>query len=397
MKASVERYGLVQTLKQKGAINDPAVEAAFLAIPRHRFLNNFYISDQVAPLHWKLIQPSSLEPDTWFELVYANAPHVIQLNEMGIPTSSSSDPEIMAQALEAATLAPGMHVMEIGTGTGYNAALLAHLVENPALVTTIEIDIDLAQQAKRCLDNVVGPGMCVVTGDGFQGYQPQAPYDRIIATASTQTIPLMWLDQLREGGIIVMHLPGHLGPGCILRFQKHGPGRSGSGQIIMRSSFMELQNSSVPAPVVPQLLSQLLAEGVTTKFSLSSDYFNPTLFWNEDLAFLLQTVFPKMYLMSIVKQIQDSPDLCLLDDQTRTLLIFSPNGEHQWSLEVRGEAQLWERVLMVYQQWVLLQRPVATAYRLIVDNQGKQILTIPSSNEHISAPTWVITNTLDGC
>ncbi|HEU5384144.1 MAG TPA: methyltransferase domain-containing protein [Ktedonobacteraceae bacterium] len=154
------------------------------------------------------MDPSTLDPREWCQLVYADDPRIIRLNEIGNPTSSSSAPAIMAQTLEVAGLSAGQRVLEIGTGTGYNAALLAFLVGSPRLVTTIEVEDDLAHLARERLDRVLGPGVHVVAGDGFLGYAPDAPYDRILATASTHRIPLAWLDQLGEGGIIAMHLQG---------------------------------------------------------------------------------------------------------------------------------------------------------------------------------------------
>jgi protein-L-isoaspartate(D-aspartate) O-methyltransferase len=226
---------MVEMLKQEGAITDPAVDAAFRGIPRHLFLDAFYLREQTTPPHWKLIEPSALDPEEWCQLVYADEPRITRLNEIGNPTSSSSAPAIMAKMLEVATLASGQRVLEIGTGTGYNVALLSFLVSNPALVTTIELEDGLVKLARSRLSRVVGSGVYIIAGDGFLGYPPNAPYDRILATASTQRIPLAWLDQLREGGIIAMHLQGHLGGGCLVRFQKHGPGRSSSGQMIINS------------------------------------------------------------------------------------------------------------------------------------------------------------------
>lgn len=388
-KASLRRHHLVQTLKQEGAINDSVVEAAFLAIPRHRFLHTLYLPEPaLTPHEWKLTQQSAFNEDAWLELIYSNAAWVIQLDKIGIPSSSSSMPTIMAQVLEKAELKPGLHVLEIGTGTGYNAALIAHIIRNPALLTSIELDTQLAQQASQVLDSVVGHGAVVVTGDGLQGYQPRAPYDRIIVAASTPTLPLAWLDQLCDGGIVITHLPGHIGPGGMVYFRKHGPGRAGIGHIIRPSSFMELQNSSAPLPTISQLFPQLLSGSITARHMLNSGHFDPMLLLNQDLAFLLQIVFPKMFLLSISKDFQGPSDLCLLDDQTSTLLIFQSIGEQQWQIEVRGEVTLWERLLLVYQQWEQLQRPDATDYHILIDAEGEQILTLPAYGPAV--PLWLM-------
>jgi len=386
-EATRARYRLVQTLKQQGSLHQAAIEAAFLAIPRHLFLNALYGREENAPLRWKQITPSA---PNWLELVYENEPCITLVNEIGHPISSSSAPEIMVKELEFAAIESGMRVLEIGAGTGYNAALISHLVGDPKLVTTIELDATLAQLAQQHLDRVIGPGVQVITGDGYQGYAPNAPYDRILATASTQQVPLAWIDQLQDGGIIVLHLQGSLGSGVLVRFQKTGPGRKGDGQILMGSDFMELRNPTMPSPVVHQLLPQFLRNSITAEFSFTAQVFDPAVLWDVNLAFLLQIVFPTMRLASISRTVEEAPQMCLLDGQTYTLLVFRSQGEQQWTVEVRGDRHLWERVLTVYQQWVSLKRPDATAYHLHSDAWGKQTLTLTPPSDQIPLPNWVI-------
>ncbi|HEU5378469.1 MAG TPA: hypothetical protein VFV38_23850 [Ktedonobacteraceae bacterium] len=388
--AAQERARLVDRLKQEGAVTSPAVENAFRAIPRHLFLESFYLREQTAPVRWKHVDPSTLDPREWCQLVYADDPRIIRLNEIGNPTSSSSAPAIMAQMLEVACLSADQRILEIGTGTGYNAALLALLVGSPRQVTTIEVEDDLAHLARGRLDRVIGPGVHVVAGDGFLGYAPDAPYDRILATASTHRILLEWLDQLREGGIIAMHLQGHLSGGCLMCFQKQGPGRAGCGQMITGTDFMELRTAAVPPPLAPKLLIQLLHEPVAGSASLPPDQFDPALLWNHDLAFLLQAVFPAMYLTSMSKQGGGPPQICLLDAETHTLLAFQQVEAQQWNLEVRGKMQVWEHVSTTYQQWVAAGRPSATAYQLQVNEAGKQQLTFVEPQTCGKTSTWVI-------
>ncbi|MGH3495148.1 MAG: methyltransferase domain-containing protein, partial [Sciscionella sp.] len=99
-------------------------------------------------------------------------------------SSSASRPDVVASMLAVLDVEAGMTVCEIGTGTGYNAAVLAARLgaEN---VTTIEIDPEIAARARRSL-RATGHDVTVVTGDGALGYPPRAPYDRVIATASVQ-------------------------------------------------------------------------------------------------------------------------------------------------------------------------------------------------------------------
>jgi SAM-dependent methyltransferase len=99
----------------------------------------------------------------------------------------------------------GMRVLEIGAGTGYNAALLAELVGADGEVTAVEIQADVAAQARRSLRRA-GYAARVVRGDGARGLRAAAPFDRIIVTAGCWELPRTWYDQLAPGGILVMPL-----------------------------------------------------------------------------------------------------------------------------------------------------------------------------------------------
>ena len=175
------RRKLVEGLQAAGHITDPAVRKAFLTVPRERFL-----------------------PGSSLEEVYADEVVVIRKDAYGMATSSSSQPAIMAIMLERLELAPGVRVLEIGAGTGYNAALLSTLA---GPVTSVELEPDLADAAAAALASGGYP-VKVVTGDGREGWPEGAPYDRIVLTASTDTVCRAWFDQLAPGGLL--QLPLHL-------------------------------------------------------------------------------------------------------------------------------------------------------------------------------------------
>ena len=174
----------MEELEAKGSITDPAVRKAFLAVPRDRFL-----------------------PGTDLGEVYADKVIVTRKDAYGVPTSSSSQPSIMALMLERLELAPGLRVLEIGAGTGYNAALLSTLVGETGSVTSVELEPDVAEAAAAALGEG-GYRVNVVTGDGREGWPAGAPYDRIVLTASTGDVGQSWYEQLAPGGLL--QLPLHL-------------------------------------------------------------------------------------------------------------------------------------------------------------------------------------------
>jgi protein-L-isoaspartate O-methyltransferase len=111
----------------------------------------------------------------------------------------------MASMLEELRVSPGHRVLEIGSGTGYNAALLSVLVGPKGRVTSVELDPELATRARRAV-RAADRRASIVVGNGRLGWEADAPYDRIIVTASSLEVPRALLTQLREGGLLVLPL-----------------------------------------------------------------------------------------------------------------------------------------------------------------------------------------------
>ncbi|MFE5582397.1 methyltransferase domain-containing protein [Kitasatospora sp. NPDC056531] len=178
------------------------------ATPRHRFLPDriWLSSDDDEPL---TPCDREREPDRWFAAAYGDVPVVTQINDGhepedasdASPSSSASAPSVVFQMLELLGLAPGMRVLEIGAGTGFNAALLSHRLGD-VNVTTIEIDPTVAELARSSL-RANGYAPAVVCGDGSLGWSAEAPYDRVVATCSVRQVPYTWIEQTRPGGVIL--------------------------------------------------------------------------------------------------------------------------------------------------------------------------------------------------
>lgn len=171
---------LLDHLRSRHLLQNPRVEAAFRAVPRHLFL-----------------------PDLPPEQVYIDDAIPIKHDADGRVISSSSQPSMMALMLNQLDLQAGQNVLEIGTGTGYNAALLQHIVGQQGKVTTIEYDPLIARQASDNLQRARYSSVLVVTDDGAAGYAPRAAYDRIICTAGVWDVPVAWARQLKSDGLIV--------------------------------------------------------------------------------------------------------------------------------------------------------------------------------------------------
>jgi protein-L-isoaspartate(D-aspartate) O-methyltransferase len=154
----------------------------------------------------------------------------------------------MALMLEQLELADGMRVLEVGAGTGWNAALLAHLVGPGGTVTTIDVDAALAKGARRAL-RAAGSRARVVVRDGRDGLADRAPYDRIVVTASTDTIPLAWYEQLAPDGRLQVPIQlSATGTQAIALLRRAGPRRMRSVSALA-GGFMPLREADgAPAP-----------------------------------------------------------------------------------------------------------------------------------------------------
>jgi protein-L-isoaspartate(D-aspartate) O-methyltransferase len=207
---------MVRRIVAGGGLSDPAWRAAFAEVPRHLFVLGYGVDEPA---------PDDRDPRTRLRRLasaYADRPiatHVVG----GELVSSSSQPSLMAQMCQALDVVDGNRVLEIGAGTGYNAALLAHRL-GPGAVTTIDIDEDITAAARAHLDAYGTPAarsVTVVTGDGALGHADRAPYDRIMATCALPVIPRAWLEQCRPGGLILAPMATGL-----VALTVHGPRRA---------------------------------------------------------------------------------------------------------------------------------------------------------------------------
>ena len=163
----------VENLVREGLIKSDAVRRAFLKYPRYLFVEKRYRA-------------------------YA---HVDE--PLPIPAGQTvSAPHMVAIMLELAGLERGMNVLEVGTGSGWNAALVAELVKTD--VYTIERIPELVEFARRNLERAGVESVHVILGDGSRGFPPKAPYDRILVTAGAPEVPRPLVEQLKPGGKLII-------------------------------------------------------------------------------------------------------------------------------------------------------------------------------------------------
>ncbi|MCA1644054.1 MAG: methyltransferase, FxLD system [Chloroflexi bacterium] len=178
------RRGLVETLRRDGHLRSARIAEAMQAVPRELFVPG-----------WSL------------EEIYRPRDAIVTKRIDGASVSSASAPEVVALMLEQLDARPGDHVLEIGAGTGYNAALLAHLVGESGRVVTVDIDEDLVAGARAHLHSAGYGHVTVVQADGALGYRDGPAYDRIMLTVASRDIAPAWHEQLaRPFGRLVLPL-----------------------------------------------------------------------------------------------------------------------------------------------------------------------------------------------
>ena len=133
-----------------------------------------------------------------------------------------SQPYVVAYMTELLELQPQHRVLEIGTGSGYQAAVISRIVVAGGVDRALSHAG--ANRARRAFDRIGYTNIEVILGDGFEGARHRAPFDRIIVTAAAESVPQALVDQLAEGGIMVLPLGPHDGPQQIVRLRKTGEG-----------------------------------------------------------------------------------------------------------------------------------------------------------------------------
>lgn len=205
--ADAPRRLLVRRIVAAGGLADPAWRAAFERVPRHLFVPEYFTP---RPGGYERLTGDDPDPQRradWLAGAYEDVPLVTHVRD-GRLISSSSQPSLMASMAAALRVGEGRTVLEIGAGTGYNAALFAHRLGDDA-VTTVDLDPVITDAARAHLA-AAGAAPAVVTGDGALGHQGRAPYDRIVATCELPSVPAAWLPQCRPGGRILAPLAGGL-------------------------------------------------------------------------------------------------------------------------------------------------------------------------------------------
>ncbi|MEO7193494.1 MAG: methyltransferase domain-containing protein [Pseudonocardiaceae bacterium] len=242
--------GLAERLTAAGTLRSAQWRAVFQRTWRHPYVPRYYPDHGAAPPVGAA--DGEQRRAEWLAAVYSDESLITKmvptpLRKNGWFTSSSTMPSLMLTMLEALDITDGCRVLEIGTGSGYNAALLCERLGGE-YVTSVDIDPELIELASARLA-AHGYHPTLATVDGAGGYPPGAPYDRIIATCSVPAVPAAWLDQTAPGGMIMADVRGPLG-GTVVRLTMNDEGTATGRFLPHYWSFMLMRPGAEEFPPV---------------------------------------------------------------------------------------------------------------------------------------------------
>lgn len=354
MNKSVHIEQFLNNLTVKNCLRPEWLRQALFRVPRHCFIEQYY--DEEA--RNGVVEVGSPEPTLeQLETIYSDRGLMIRKD----PHSAASQPGLIFDMLADLELAHGFKVLEVGTGSGWNAGLIAFGVGDDSLVYSVDIQSDLVESAKEHL-NVVGyKNVNLMTGDGGHGWRGET-FDRIIVTVGSPDIPPAWVESLADGGILVMPLKTQGVGDPILRLHRHGSRVVGG--ITRWAGFMNLQGDFYsPAedwlkppwnPVIERLLQERPEQvSLPDAFTL-------------DCAFWLHL---KGRPMQILGEYKGKPGLysVLLDKALPALYI--PQQENY--MDVYGNRKLVGAFVKEVEEWSNLGKPKMTDYRVELSASGE--------------------------
>ncbi len=368
---------LADSLAERGILRSEVWRAAVEQTPRHLF---------VPANTW-------LDADTWLDQVYSDVTFVVQRRsrpseqaadgvdtggvDTGLPTSSSTMPSLMVEMLEAVDLRDGQRVLEIGTGTGYGAALLSHRLGGENVVS-IDIDPDLVRAAKQRLEEL-GYSPTLVAGNGIAGVPDHGPYDRIIATCAVPEVPLAWIEQLAPGGVMLINIRGEVaGVLCLLSKKDDdeviGPVvRSGGDFMWLRQELNNpLRDKESPTVIGARKVARRLT-GLSPADVLGESGF----------CWLVQLELPGLRMICSTEVFDpmdkvSRPGLLLYaDDGSHAQVINEPEADGLHRVIQGGRRRLWDTVEAAHESWARLGNPGAHRFT-IVANSTVQFVSLDS-------------------
>jgi protein-L-isoaspartate O-methyltransferase len=320
------------------------------------------------------------EPGRWLGYVYSDRVIVTQFDDgqtvwpaVGSrPTCSASMPSAVAGMLAALDVQDGHAVLEIGTGTGFNAALLAALAGRSGTVTSLEIDGRIATAARRDLDRAGYPFVDVHTHDAAA--EPvNGEFDRIIATASVHLghLPYSWVASTRPGGVLLAPMRADLGSGPLVRFTVDDHGVARGRAVPLRVGFMELRSHRVRSLPRAELVWDAAGQESTTSVSPFPMLLGEASRWAVAVA-----VPSCRYAVEPRTAERDHGVAWLTDPVSESWARIAPKTHSTYVVRQFGPRRLWDEAEAAYRWWEASGKPGIEDWEWVVA-PDRQSVSLP--------------------
>lgn len=351
-------------------------ESVFGAVPRAAFLPEVMWPFDMDTARSTAVS-KAVDPASWQRYAASDVPIVTQwddgnhegTNPGAVATSSASMPSVVLRMLRELDVCPGQRALEIGTGTGWNAALLAHRLgaEN---VVTVEVDATVADAARTALVRF-GTHVRVVHGDGLIGCPDAAPYDRIVATCGLRSVPYAWVEQCRPGGVIVAPWGTHFGNAdAVVRLVVAEDGRSASGRFTGPVEFMKLRAQRPPAVEHSAYVPNGVGEAAESVSTVPEDHFVADRFSPQHLAMGAQ-LLDSVHVVADKREGARPVWFYGLGDRSWACVMFRDGDTARvWQ---SGPRRLWDEAYAALRWWEGHDRPGFDRFGLTVDRDGERV------------------------
>ena len=206
---------LAQIIATHGRKITKEIQDAFITTPRHLFVDRYRVAGSKT---WHQVNEVNVEDH--LPTLYRDTSLILVGDEDDNVRSSISQPSLVLSMLDMLKVQPGDKVLELGTASGWNAALLSSLVGPTGHVYTVEIIPEMADRSKRYFHDREIKNVTVIKGDGGHGYAPEAPYDKVIFTAGCYDFPKTFFSQVKTGGSMIVVLKGKDGSDFLFELRK---------------------------------------------------------------------------------------------------------------------------------------------------------------------------------
>lgn len=323
------------------------------------------------------------EPDRWLAAVYSNRVIVTQFDDGATawpvvgdrPTCSASMPSVVLGMLAESDVRPGHVVFEVGTGTGWSAALLAHIVGARGSVTTVEIDPVLAADARKRLETAGFAAVDARLADGVADVLPDR-VDRVISTAGVHVgqLPFPWVANTRPGGVILAPMRTDLASGPLVRFVVGEDGTATGRATALRVGFMELRSHRVASdPVGAERFDDPAADLGFTDLApwvplLADDHRWP-----------IAVAVPSCR-VNVWDRTEDRPGVAWLRDPlSGSWASIVPEGNDRYVVRQFGPRRLWDAAEAAYRWWQQRGEPPLSAWQWTITPDRQSVALPPDS------------------